>query len=90
MRSHVDFSGKFFNQFFYLATHSNQSLIKGYRGRLTSASYYVEFREMYFKSIYTIKVNLENDGNLYSACSNLTYVVLVIVLGIIIGKGACY
>ena len=37
--------------------------------------------------IFPTKVNLENDGDAYSACSNPTSVVLVIVLGIIIGKG---
>ena len=37
---------------------------------------------------FSTKVNLENDGDLYSACSNLTIVVSVIVLGTIIGKGA--
>jgi hypothetical protein len=34
------------------------------------------------------KVNLENEDNLYGACSNPTNVALVIVLGIIIGKYA--
>lgn len=33
-------------------------------------------------------MNLENDGDLYRACSNPTNVVLVIVLGKDIGKGA--
>lgn len=33
-------------------------------------------------------MNLENDGDLHRACSNPTNVVLVIVLGKDIGKGA--
>ena len=40
--------------------------------------------------LFSTKVNLENVGNLYNACSNPNYVVLVIILGIIIGKGASY
>ena len=40
-----------------------------------------------FRSTY---VNLKNANYLYSACSNPTNVVLVIVLSIIIGKGAWY
>ena len=35
--------------------------------------------------LFSTKVNLENEGNLYIACSNPTYNVLVIVLSIIIG-----
>ena len=38
--------------------------------------------------LFPIRMNLENDGDLYSACSNPTSVVLVIRLGIIIGKRA--
>ena len=34
------------------------------------------------------KVDSENDSDLSSACSNTTSVILVIVLGIMIGKGA--
>jgi hypothetical protein len=34
------------------------------------------------------KVNLENESDLYSACSNPSDVVLLIVLGMIIGQGA--
>ena len=33
-RSHVDFSSKFFHRFFYLATHSNQNVIKGYESAI--------------------------------------------------------
>ena len=40
--------------------------------------------------IFPIKVNLENESNLYSACSNPTNVVLVTVSGIIRGNGAWY
>ena len=47
----------------------------------------VFFMRVYFGYPFLIKVNLENEGNHYSACSNLTNVVLVIVLGMIIGKG---
>ena len=36
------------------------------------------------------KVYLKNVYYLYSACSNSTYIVLVIVLSMIIGKGAWY
>ena len=35
--------------------------------------------------LFLTKVNRESDGDLYSACSNPTSVVLVIVLGMIIG-----
>ena len=38
--------------------------------------------------LFPTKVNLENKGNLYSASSNPTNVVLVIVLGMTIGEGA--
>ena len=38
--------------------------------------------------LFPTKVNLENVGVLYSACSNPTKDVLVIALGIIIGKDA--
>ena len=36
------------------------------------------------------KLHLKNVYYLYSTCSNPTYVVLAIVLGMIIGKGAWY
>jgi hypothetical protein len=38
--------------------------------------------------LFPTKVNIENDVDLYSACLNLTSVVLAIVSGIIIGKDA--
>ena len=38
--------------------------------------------------LFPIKVNLENERKLYIACMNPTNVVLVIIFGIIIGKGA--
>ena len=38
--------------------------------------------------LFPNKVNLENGGNLYSVYSNLTNIVLVIVLGMIIGMDA--
>ena len=39
------------------------------------------------KYCFPTKVERENKGDLYSACSNFTGVVLVIVLSIIHGKG---
>ena len=45
-------------------------------------------RTFYFEySSFPTKVNLGNDGDIYSACSNPISAVLVIVLGITIYKG---
>jgi hypothetical protein len=60
--------------------------------RNNAKPYFFNWVLNYYCTVYFIlfqtKVNFENDGDLYSACSNPTIVVLVIVLGIISILGA--
>ena len=59
-------------------TFANDCKDERYRNRIQNLFYI----------LFPTKINLENEGNLYSASSNPTNVVLVIVLGMIIRKGA--
>jgi hypothetical protein len=71
---------------FYLQIHKKKAAINKYKK--------IHDKETFTKNkivkhiLFPTKVNREKESDSYSTCSNPTSVVLVIVLGIIIGKSA--